>query len=181
MSVIGLTTEPSLVLCGIEEVREAIARSARAEWLELPDQYAFKIKSDWLITIVAEIVTRQGIAYNAQVKKRAEEMLGMSPQNEAYYAKEGDTLSLLVYNAQCFYRQERDRAREAAEAAQGWIRPTEEWLASRVGDRLEVMGAKKPGRVCLYEGRPAIRPYRAKNTVYSLQSERLKVRPVQGA
>ncbi len=97
---------PSKMLATMEDVRAAIqdpALKTRSAGLD-----AYSIKSDWLISLIDEIVaqSKDRFAYNAQVKRLAAERLGLPGCTEEYYHSEGDALSLLVYNAQNYRRSD---------------------------------------------------------------------------
>jgi hypothetical protein len=97
---------PVLVLETQEQVREAIATQQRDTLFGFRGMDIYRIKSLWLIDLIRDIISANGrdFAYNADVKKLAEQRLGFPPKPEAEYSREGDVLSLLIYNAQC-YRQ----------------------------------------------------------------------------
>lgn len=91
---------PALVLETMEEVREFIKRPRKSTNYDGND--AFRIKSLWLISLIDEIVASGKYPYNADVALFADERMGNPVQSHAEYSKEGTTLSLLVYNAQCY-------------------------------------------------------------------------------
>ncbi len=72
------------------------------------DKTEFRIKSLWIIGLINELLATSGrdFVYNADVKKLAEQRLGYPPKPEAEYSNEGDALSLLIYNAQCYRRSD---------------------------------------------------------------------------
>jgi hypothetical protein len=93
---------PMLILETRDEVAAAIDANLGTVWKREPYPFAYRIKSHWLIEVIREIVAEGKYPYNSTVKKRAEEQLGLPPRSEAEYSTEGDTLSLLIYNAQCY-------------------------------------------------------------------------------
>ena len=98
---------PVLVLASMEDVRRAMndpkITASRKEIASDP----WLVKSIWLIELIDEIAATGEYPYNSTVKHLAEQRLGLPPQSHAYYAKEGDTLSLLIYNAQRFRGSDR--------------------------------------------------------------------------
>lgn len=168
--------DPLLTLHTREDVKDAVDRDLRAEWGK-KYQFARHIRSEWVVSLIDEIEKSGQYPYNAVVKKLAWERLGYAPLKEADYANEGDTLSLLIYNAQCYRRSDRAKALDAAETAAGWVRPTEEWLKARVGKRVEVLGVDDgPCRVDRTSGEVVVRPPRTRNKRYAL--DQIKVRDV---
>jgi hypothetical protein len=163
--------DAALTLASMDDVRDAISRNLRdsAEWKPI----MWRVRSEWLVALIDEL-EEKGYPYNATVKREAEHRLGLPPRSEADYHQEGDTLSLLIYNAQCFRRSDAARVREAQEAADGWVRPTIEWLHERVGKRVEVLRVEGLARVELVDNKPAVRPPRTRNKLYQLDT--IKVR-----
>jgi hypothetical protein len=70
----------------------------------------FSVKSIWLITLIDEIEESGRYPYNAVVKRLAEQRMGLPPKTDTEYAREGDVLSLLIYNAQCYRRSDKMKA-----------------------------------------------------------------------
>ena len=93
---------PRLVLETMEDVRSAMQGDRKSLG---PDPY--DIKSVWVISLIDEIAAEGKYPYNATIKKLAEQRLGLPPKSEAEYAKEGDVLSLMVYNAQKYRRHDK--------------------------------------------------------------------------
>ena len=92
--------------CVIEGVREALSNTS---WKDKKHPFCYKVKSDWLIALVDEIIRGKGkgFAYNVDVRILAEERLGGFPKRtQAEYSQEGTPLSTLIYNAQCFRRSD---------------------------------------------------------------------------
>lgn len=96
--------KPVLVLPLMGDVKAAIETPNWRKERE-KDRTAFLIKPLWIIGIINELLARTGksFAYNADVKKECEARLGYPPKPDVEYCKEGDALSLLVYNAQCYH------------------------------------------------------------------------------
>lgn len=145
--------EPYLVLPDMESVRNAVKDDLRSTSNSVD---RWRIKSLWLVQLIEEIIaTRkpalprtdgalviriggdEPIAYNAEVKKLAELRLGMAPQSDAYYAREGDTLSLLVYNAQNYRRSDKLRADGFEPASQSLLD------SLPIGTKIETRGGKE--------------------------------------
>ena len=95
--------EPSLNLATREDVIAALADETL--WTR-PYPFSWRIKSVWIIGLIDEIVASGKYPYNATVKKLACERLGYPSMSDAEYAKEGDNLSRLVYNAQGYRRSD---------------------------------------------------------------------------
>ena len=95
--------EPSLTLATREDVIAALADETL--WTR-PYPFSWRIKSDWIIGLIDEIVATGRYPYNATVKTLACQRLGYPAMSDAEYAKEGDNLSRLVYNAQGFRRSD---------------------------------------------------------------------------
>lgn len=93
--------EPCLTL---ETKEDVIAALADTSWKDQPYPYEYRVKSVWLIGLIEEIIATTGryFAYNSEVKRLAEQRLGYPAQNDAYYSKENNPLSTLIYNAQCY-------------------------------------------------------------------------------
>lgn len=167
--------EAALTLATMEDVRDAIARNLREspEWKPI----LWRIRSQWLVSLILEIQASGQYPYNATVKQEAEARLGFPAQDSEYYHREGDTLSLLVYNAQCFLRSDKARQQEAQETADGWVRPTDEWLRARMGKHVDVLRAEGRGRVdTLPSGAMCVRPARKRTKFYDLDT--IKVRDI---
>lgn len=99
--------EPIMILRTMEDVRRTIAEP-KAEYIkQFPGMGQFRIRSAWLVELIGEIETGGEYPYNATVKRLAEQRLGFAPKSDAEYSREGDTLSLLIYNAQCFRRSDK--------------------------------------------------------------------------
>jgi hypothetical protein len=101
--------EPCLTL---ETKEDVIAALADTSWKDQPYPYEYRVKSVWLISLIEEIIATTGryFAYNSEVKRLAEQRLGYPAQNDAYYSKENNPLSTLIYNAQCYQRSDKLRA-----------------------------------------------------------------------
>jgi hypothetical protein len=115
---------PSLVLDTQADVAEAIAADWRANGCPAGANQ-WKIKSLWLISLIDRTVADGNYPYNATIKRLAETALGFAPKSEAEYSREGDTLSLLIYNAQCYRRSDALRAEG--------FEPATEALVSAIG------------------------------------------------
>ena len=125
--------EPSIVLPDMEAVRQVCAANMRDSAAWIVGRTAWQVKSLWIIGLIDEIIAEKkarakpirennsgiivislfgddAFAYNSEVKKLAEQRLGFPPKPEAEYSREGDTLSLLVYNAQGYRRSDQLRA-----------------------------------------------------------------------
>ena len=89
--------EPCLTL---ETKEDVIAALADTSWKDQPYPYEYRVKSVWLISLIEEIIATTGryFAYNSEVKRLAEQRLGYPAQNDAYYSKENNPLSTLIYN-----------------------------------------------------------------------------------
>lgn len=124
---------PLQVLPDMEDVRKFIA-------LPRPNGCdSFRIKSVWIVGLIDEISARGEYPYNATVKRLAMDRLGMPRVSDAEYAREGDALSLLVYNAQCFRRSDMLRA-------DGFKPFTDELLTEAgAGGRIELLGSNMLG------------------------------------
>lgn len=124
--------EPMLTLATMEEVRAAIDTNARKVW---DSTLRWRVKSLWLIGLIDEVVASGEYPYNATIKKLAEQRLGLPPKLEREYSQEGDTLSLLIYNAQGYRRSDRL-------VAQGYRPCSQEMIeeAHRTGRKLELPG-----------------------------------------
>lgn len=164
--------DAALTLATQAEVRDAVDRNLREspEWKPI----MWRVRSEWLVALIGEIEASGQFPYNDAVKRLAEARLGYPPRFKDDYHDEGDTLSLLIYNASRFRRSDAARAREAREAADGWVRPTPEWLRERVGMRVEVLRVEGLARVELCDGKPVIRPPRTRVKAYALDT--IKVR-----
>ncbi len=101
--------EPLLSLETIEDVRAILAAPEVPEalWHGLN---RYRIKSKWLIDLINEYVATGQYPYNTSIKRLAEQRLGFPPKSEAEYAREGDRLSTLIYNAQCYRHSDIRRA-----------------------------------------------------------------------
>ncbi len=108
---VSILPDPELTLPTMETVRDACAKNLREVWKRQDHPYLFRIKSLWIIELIAEIEASGGVTANSVIKKLAEERLGYPPKREAEYSVEGDTLSILIYNAQNFRRSDELRAR----------------------------------------------------------------------
>ena len=98
--------EPSRILNTMEDVREAMQHPREDLGTNL---LQYNVKSQWLIGLIDELSV-SGFVYNAQVKKLAEERLGLPARDDTYYSQEGDVLSLLIYNAQKYRNSDRLKA-----------------------------------------------------------------------
>lgn len=97
--------DPVVTLATQDDLREAI-KQPRNACCGCTSMFIYRIKSLWLISLIDEIAASGEYPYNATVKKLAEERLGMPPKSHSEYAREGDTLSLLIYNAQGYRRSD---------------------------------------------------------------------------
>lgn len=97
--------EPTKILETQADVLDAIQNPG---WRE--GRSSLTVKSLWLIALIDEIHASGKYPYNSTVKKLAEERLGFPPQSDTYYSREGDALSRLIYNAQCYRRSDLLRA-----------------------------------------------------------------------
>lgn len=97
---------PVATLATMDEVREAMTMP-RKSCCGFTGLDIYRIKSTWLVGLIDEIAASGEFPYNATVKKLAEERLGLPPKSDAEYAHEGDVLSLLIYNAQCYRSSDR--------------------------------------------------------------------------
>ena len=95
---------PVLVLETLEDVRTFIQKPRNELKHLVSDQ--FRIKSLWLIALIDEIVAIGKYPYNADVALLADERLGNPVKPYTEYSRDGTTLSLLVYNAQCYRRSD---------------------------------------------------------------------------
>ena len=102
--------DPVLTLETMEDVRK---------WLDNPVGWSgiidgimdkWRIKSLWIISLIDEIESSGHYPYNAEVKWLAEERLGLPSGRPARDVREGTSLSLLVYNAQCYRRSDNLKA-----------------------------------------------------------------------
>ncbi len=101
--------EPVRVLESMEDVRAHLTdRKGHCCGLSGLDQY--RIKSVWLVSLIDEIVAAGKYPYNADIKKLAEQRLGLPARPDAEYSVENDSLSTLIYNAQKFRRSDALRA-----------------------------------------------------------------------
>lgn len=98
--------EPVKVLDSMEDVRQALSEPHN-KLFGFSGLECYRIKSLWLISVIDEIAASGQYPYNATVKKLAEEKLGLPPKTEVEYSREGDTLSLLIYNAQGYRHSDR--------------------------------------------------------------------------
>lgn len=145
---------PVLILEDLEAVREFATGPDRRKGAGMD---AYRIKSLWLISLIDEHVASGHYPYNSCIKKLAEQRMGFPPKPEAEYSREGDNLSLLIYNAQCYRRSDQLHA-------DGFIPLTTE-LIERLGEgsKLELQGGtvltikSKHGR--LYAMKPHARNY----------------------
>ena len=98
--------EPLATLATMEDVR-AVLELPRKRLLGVENE--FRIRSEWLIALIDEIAASGEYPYNATVKRMAADRLGIPRQSDDWYAREGDVLSLLIYNAQCFRSSDKYR------------------------------------------------------------------------
>lgn len=119
---------PLMVLDDMEAVRQFLSAPA-----DLGTLGKYHVKSVWLIGVIDSIAAEGKYPYNADVKRRAEAALGL-PASE--YGKEGDALSVLVYNAQKYRHREQ-------RAAAGY-RPLDDAMlqeAFAAGLSIEILGS----------------------------------------
>lgn len=100
--------DPVLVLKDMEAVYDFATGPDRRKGAGMD---AYRIKSLWLIDLIDEYATTGQYPYNSCIKKLAEQRLGFPPKSDAEYAREGDNLSLLIYNAQCYRHSDQLRAK----------------------------------------------------------------------
>lgn len=140
---------PVAILETIEDVR-AIMHQDPNRLMGFTGLDTFKIKSLWLISIINEILAsgQRDFAYNADVKKLAEQHLGLPSKNDAEYSREGDALSRLIYNAQCYRRSD-------ALLAEGYQPFTDEFLlrAFRLKQFIQFSGIRQIYKVRLIGGK----------------------------
>lgn len=171
----GFMLPPVRVLQTMEETRQMIDQAMpdpdRRSGVILAGVNASdkgRVRSNWIIGLIDEIAGRPGrqsdIVYNYEVKQLAAERQGIVPESDDWYHQEGDALSLLCYNAQCYRRDDEARARDAQETADGWVKPTQDWLRERLGRKVEVLRSheKKPARIAVFQGDLCIMPHGAK-------------------
>lgn len=140
--------QPTHVLDTIDDVRDALANT---DWIkETPtpitaDQeknlqaagikarpttsHRFTTKSLWLISLIDELAgptNPDRTVYNSEIKAEAHKRLFGTTLTHADAAKEGDALSALVYNAQCYRHSDRL-------TQQGYVPLTQE-LIDRTGE-----------------------------------------------
>jgi hypothetical protein len=106
VSMAEFMNEPVVTLLTQEDVREAMLHQ-RKECCGYKGSDIYRIKSAWLISLIEEIVATGQFPYNADIKKLAEQRLGLPAKPEAEYSQEGDVLSLLIYNAQNYRRSDK--------------------------------------------------------------------------
>jgi hypothetical protein len=70
---------------------------------------SWTVKSLWLISLIDELAGDQPdkVVYNAEIKAEAHKRLGLGTLTDKDAATEGDALSRLVYNAQCYRHSDR--------------------------------------------------------------------------
>jgi len=124
--------DPVLVLDTMEQVREAMTHN-RNGLCGFKGGDIYRVKSLWLISLIEEIAAKE-YPYNATVKRLAEQRLEMPPKTWAEYSRENDSLSLLIYNAQCYRRSDKLRADGFEPFTNGVIKQ-----AYQLGKKLEVL------------------------------------------
>ncbi len=90
--------EPVKTLETMEDVRAWI----NGPVIELDWHEKYRVRSNWLVSIIDEVTASGEFPYNSAIKRIAEERLGFPKKPDEYYANEGSPLSLLIYNAQRF-------------------------------------------------------------------------------
>jgi hypothetical protein len=98
--------EPSLHLPDKESLLHALDHLEL--WHSKPYPFGWQVRSQFLIDIIVEIMARENrsFAYNAEVRVRAHELLGLPPISYAAAHNEGNPLSQLIYNAQSYHSSE---------------------------------------------------------------------------
>jgi len=122
--------QPSLVIDTRADLVDFLENHTR-EQLAYPDCY--NIRSNYVVEALHRIALENGGAwktvYNAQAKKALSlDLLGIELDNEASH-REGDVLSLMIYNAQDFRRA--DMLRDL-----GFILGTEEMLSQALANKM---------------------------------------------
>lgn len=99
--------EPSLLLPDKDSL---IAALASTEWKSWTHPGPYRVRSNFLISLIDEIENSGKFPYNVDVKILAFERLGIPRLSDKEMSKEGDPLSTLIYNAQNYRRSDMLRA-----------------------------------------------------------------------
>lgn len=89
--------DPTLVLKTQADTEAALLDTS---WMERPHPFSWRVKSDWIISLIDECEATRGFAYNAAVVELAAERMGWPEPKKC--PTEGTPLSRLVYNGQRF-------------------------------------------------------------------------------
>lgn len=109
-------------------------------WVEIRSGRAMADADDELLIETVGKAIRAGMFYSLDVGGWVADALGVSRENLRGGGVEGG-----IFGYECYFaRQELDRR---AETAEGWVTPSQQWLAQRVGRVVEVKGEGAFGEV----------------------------------